>query len=152
MRWLLLGLPSGLLLALVVYLSRPEAAPETIHDIRVPDDKKSTVSDPVAFLEECLHHYDKAVKGYSLVMYKQERIGGRSRRHRYPPLEQLIHRADGHADAQHDHKEPLPALQRAGSQEHFARNHRRHQPLHEMSHAVEMIAAELDTEKNSSVQ
>src|SRR5690348_5680873 len=77
MRWLLLGLPSVLLLALVVYLSRPEAAPETIHDIRVSDDRKSAINDPVAFLEECLHHYDKTVKGYSLIMYKQERIGGR---------------------------------------------------------------------------
>jgi hypothetical protein len=77
MRWLLLGLPTGLLLGLVVYLSRPEAAPETIHDVPVADNTQSTVGDPITFLENCLHHYDKTVKGYSLLMYKQERIGGR---------------------------------------------------------------------------
>jgi hypothetical protein len=76
MRWLLLGLPSGLLLCLVIYLSRPEAVPETIHDVKVSDDKKPAIGDPIAFLEQCLLHYDRTVKGYSLVMCKQERIGG----------------------------------------------------------------------------
>jgi len=77
MRWLLLGLPSVLLLCLVGYLARPEAAPEDIHDQPVADYKQSEITDPIAFLEECLARYDKEVRGYSLIMYKQERIGGR---------------------------------------------------------------------------
>jgi hypothetical protein len=32
--------------------------------------------DPVAFLEKCLRRYDREVKGYSLVMQKQERVAG----------------------------------------------------------------------------
>jgi hypothetical protein len=32
--------------------------------------------DPVAFLEKCLRRYDREVKGYSLIMQKQERVAG----------------------------------------------------------------------------
>jgi hypothetical protein len=31
--------------------------------------------DPIAFLEKCLQHYDRAVRAYSLTMRKRERIG-----------------------------------------------------------------------------
>src|SRR5437016_5257176 len=76
MRWLLLGLPTGLLLCLVIYLSRPEAAPEEHTSVKVSDSKPET-GDPITFLEKCLEHYDRQVKGYRLVMYKQEKIAGR---------------------------------------------------------------------------
>jgi hypothetical protein len=35
---------------------------------------------PIEFLEACLRHYDRTVKGYTLVMQKQERIGGKLQR------------------------------------------------------------------------
>jgi hypothetical protein len=35
---------------------------------------------PVAFLEACLRHYDRTVKGYTLTLQKQERIGGKLQR------------------------------------------------------------------------
>jgi hypothetical protein len=75
-RWVLLGLPTGLLLALVLYVSRPEAAPGVYRSKKVSDEALPE-KDPVAFLEKCLKHYDRTVKGYRTVFHKQERIGGR---------------------------------------------------------------------------
>jgi hypothetical protein len=37
----------------------------------------ATDLDPIAFLEKCLDKYDREVKGYNLIMDKQESIGGR---------------------------------------------------------------------------
>jgi hypothetical protein len=37
--------------------------------------------DPVAFLELCLDHYDRAVKSYTVVLSKQERVAGNLKAH-----------------------------------------------------------------------
>ena len=86
MRWLLLSLISGLLLCLVVFGFRPEAAPQEHQAEKVSSEPPPGVSarpdqkadfDPVAFLEECLAHYDRTVRGYRCIFNKQERINDR---------------------------------------------------------------------------
>lgn len=76
LRWVLLGLPSALLLALVVYLSRPEAEPEVFVSRPVADNSAPIDPDPLNALEMSLKRYDREVKGYDAILYKQERIDG----------------------------------------------------------------------------
>src|SRR5262245_57668637 len=47
------------------------AGPQT-GDVRIP----LPDPDPVAFLQKCIAKYDREVKGYTLTLRKQERIGG----------------------------------------------------------------------------
>jgi hypothetical protein len=39
--------------------------------------EKLAQTDPIAFLENCLKHYDREVKGYTCLLHKQERLGGK---------------------------------------------------------------------------
>jgi hypothetical protein len=74
---LLLGLPLCLLLAPACVEDKPAAqtaspVPAAVSTEPLPE------GDPVKLLEKCLERYEKsAIKTYSLVMHKQERIGGR---------------------------------------------------------------------------
>jgi hypothetical protein len=93
MRWVALGLPAALLGGLVYVMARPEAEAvkpvdhkvsnerpklENHKDQKTSNDKpKHEEIDPIKFLEMCLERYRKEVKSYGLIMYKQERIGGR---------------------------------------------------------------------------
>src|SRR5207302_3974195 len=59
--------------------SKPELI--TVEDTgkKLPDNARMEVlakENPVAFLENCLIRYDREVKGYSLLMQKQERLEG----------------------------------------------------------------------------
>lgn len=84
---LVVGLP--LLICLVAASSQLGSTPETtMAEQVVPDvSKEGTLpdakgmerlaeSDPVAFLENCIRRYKQEVQGYTLVMQKQEYIGG----------------------------------------------------------------------------
>ncbi len=42
--------------------------------------EKLAKTDPIAFLENCLKHYDREVKGYLTTLHKQERLGGKLQR------------------------------------------------------------------------
>jgi hypothetical protein len=104
MRWVFLSLPTGLLLCLVMFLSRPEAASELPTEHKVSDErppiplrktapprhsvlvaqgsparrpKKPERFDAIALLEQSLQRYQKSVRGYTCIFEKQERIGGR---------------------------------------------------------------------------
>lgn len=86
MRCLLIGLPLCL-------FSAPQTAqvlsplPTLARPVEKADDKaplpgeeemkRLAKEDPVAFLEHCLRRYRQTVKGYTLVMEKQERINGK---------------------------------------------------------------------------
>jgi len=39
--------------------------------------KRLAETDPIAFLEACIHRYDREVKGYSCTLHKQERLEGK---------------------------------------------------------------------------
>jgi len=39
--------------------------------------ERLAASDPIAFLQNCVRHYDRTVQGYRLVMRKKERIGNK---------------------------------------------------------------------------
>jgi hypothetical protein len=77
MRWILLSLPSALVLALVVYLSCPEAEPVEFVPRPVVDKSAPLAPEPIAVLEKCLAHYTHTVKGYRAILYKQERTAGK---------------------------------------------------------------------------
>jgi hypothetical protein len=92
MRWALLTVVTGLLGFLVYVMSRPEPEPADL----APDKKESDAFFPkqidtrqgnnqaaINFLEKCLERYRKEVKGYELIMYKEERIDDRQK----PPEE-----------------------------------------------------------------
>jgi hypothetical protein len=57
--------------ALVVALADKEQLPDAA------EMEKLARTDPVGFLENCLRRYQREVKGYSLVMQKQERLRGK---------------------------------------------------------------------------
>ncbi len=85
MRRLLLLLP----LCLVMAPAPPEAPPPS--SLRVPQKvadngqalpsdramERLAEKDPIAFLKNCIRRYQRDVKGYHLVMQKQERLNGR---------------------------------------------------------------------------
>jgi hypothetical protein len=77
MRWILLSLPSALVLLLVVYVSRPEAEPVEFTAKVVEAKARPPARDPITFLEKCLAHSHKTVHGYTAILYKQERTGGK---------------------------------------------------------------------------
>ena len=86
-----------LLLCLPLLLSLSPSGPDTVMSSpadRPSGDKRDPAADkgplpnaaemerlarekPVEFLEQCLRHYDRSVKGYTTTMQKQERLGGR---------------------------------------------------------------------------
>lgn len=59
----------------------PAAAPSDDIALSKSADK---ISDPLAFLEECLKKYETTIRGYSLTFQKKERINGK-----YNPVEEL---------------------------------------------------------------
>jgi hypothetical protein len=88
MQRLLLGLSLVLLSAPFLLQTAPpensESSSPAFHLVadeggKLPDNaamEKLAREDPIAFLEHCLRRYQREVKGYSLTMQKQERIGG----------------------------------------------------------------------------
>ena len=88
MRRVLLCLFPPCLLAAAPFLpcrpaARDRPAPEVRDDGQaLPDDAALACMahhDPVAFLRACLMRHEREVRGYTLVMRKQERLGGRLR-------------------------------------------------------------------------
>lgn len=95
MRRLLLCLPLCLLMAPSSLPALPDAPAEaekpaeqsprrepTPNEVPLPDSatmEKLAKSDPVAFLQQCLRYYERNVRGYHLVMQKQERLAGELR-------------------------------------------------------------------------
>jgi hypothetical protein len=87
MRRLLLYLPLCLCMA---PSGPPSNAIESSPLLEVKDDgatlpdaagmERLAKNDPIAFLENCLKRYDREVKGYTLIMHKQERIKGKLQR------------------------------------------------------------------------
>jgi hypothetical protein len=70
-----------LLVCLPICLLLAPAYPGTTFDPRQGSTKlvgkeKLPTGDPITFLEKCLERYDREVKGYTLTLRKQERIGG----------------------------------------------------------------------------
>jgi hypothetical protein len=92
MNRLLLCLPAlvvtGLLLAYLTLAQLPAETTPAVAEPRGPDlpaagelatpaqMERLAQVDPLAFLENCLRRYRREVKGYRMVMYKQERIEG----------------------------------------------------------------------------
>ncbi len=71
---ILVGVPLGFLMAPAF---RGEAPVEPTIATEELSQEPLPVADPVAFLEQCLKHYDASgIEGYALIMRKQERIGG----------------------------------------------------------------------------
>ncbi len=83
MRRTLLCLP----LCLVMAPGSAPSAPANDTVVRPADDgkplpteaqmKRLAETDPVAFLEACIHRYERDVKGYTCVLHKQERLSGK---------------------------------------------------------------------------
>jgi outer membrane lipoprotein-sorting protein len=86
LRWILPALVLSLLGGWVYYLLRPDAEAEIPPSEKVSDESLPA-KNPVAFLEKCLKHYDRTVKGYRVIFHKQERIKG----HLNKPEEILVY-------------------------------------------------------------
>jgi hypothetical protein len=90
MRRLLALLPLLLLFAQALPNAAPVAGYAEANDSRVADDhaplpgpaqlEKLARTRPIEFLEDCLRYYDRNVKGYTCVLQKQERLGGKLQR------------------------------------------------------------------------
>src|ERR1043165_8163496 len=73
----------------------------------------------------------------------EKSIRSRAARNGRPPFDKLITRAQGETHARDEKEEPETAPARCAPQEHFARNQRGHEALHEMTDAVVIIAREM---------
>jgi Protein of unknown function (DUF1571) len=80
----------------------PSPAPPCGTPASTDDMERLAQEDPVAFLQRCLGHYDQNVRGYRLLMHKQERIGGKLQPReiievcfREPPFSVRLHWREG---------------------------------------------------------
>ena len=103
--------------------------------------------------QKCAQRADKAGRHIFLrvpriALGSQEIVGCGPGCHRHSPLEQFVHRADRHADAQHDHEHPSTSFDNVLTRENFSCNERGNESLGEVTDAIVIIPRKMKVVPN----